>query len=153
MTRKKQTALATVENEHVSSPGKLTPALLSRVCSNYAQGISVQESCDAEHISSVAFHRYRALHPDFESGEWAEAERMNTAWLEDKAARLAATADNRSPTMIIFMLKARRPGKYRDNAQVTNNLNIGRITTISSIKDAELRERSMLAPIEGELVE
>ncbi len=144
-------ALATLENEHRPIGGKLTPALLSRICSNFAQGITIQESCDVEKVSSVAFYRYRATHPEFENGEWAEAERMNTAWLEDKAHRLAATADNRSPTMLIFMLKAKKPAKYRDNMQVNNNLHVNYITQMTSIRDARSRTEA-LAPIEGELI-
>ncbi|CAB4170121.1 hypothetical protein UFOVP1082_3 [uncultured Caudovirales phage] len=101
--------------------GKLTPTVLKSICEAYAVGMTVNAACDNAGVSSVAFHRYRRLHPEFDANEWAEAESLNTMELERKAHELAITSDHRNCTMLIFMLKARKPSVYRDNVSVQHS--------------------------------
>jgi len=101
--------------------GKLTPTVLKAICDAYAVGLTVNAACAQAGVSSVAFHRYRRLHPEFDANEWAEAEALNTMELERRAHELALSSDHRNCTMLIFMLKARKPSVYRDNVSVQHS--------------------------------
>lgn len=101
--------------------GKLTPTVLKAICDAYAIGMTVSAACTQAGVSTVAFQRYRRLNPEFDSNEWAEAEALSTMELERKAHELALTSDHRNCTMLIFMLKARKPSVYRDNVSVQHS--------------------------------
>ena len=101
--------------------GKLTPTVLKAICDAYATGMTVSAACTTAGVTSVAFHRYRRLNPDFDANEWAEAEALSTMELERKAHELAITSDHRHCTMLIFMLKARKPSVYRDNVSIQHS--------------------------------
>lgn len=110
----------TVANRHAPISGKLTPDVIERICLNYEQGGTVNEACHKELVSSVAFHKAKSKSPELQA-RWALAEQLNTCHLEERALTLALQSDVRSPTMLIFMLKARRPERYRDNVAVQHS--------------------------------
>lgn len=76
-------------------------------------GGSVKAACRAEGIGRTTFYRWKddpALGPEI-----ADAIEEGTDDLEDVAV---ARAKDHSDTLLIFLLKARRPGKYRDSATI-----------------------------------
>lgn len=121
MPRKNAPAKNSEANRNRSVPGKLTPAVLAEICHLYAQGLTLRSACHRVGVTTVSFHEHRRNYPEFEATQWAKAEVLNTCKLEEKAFELALSSDNRSPTMLIFMLKARLPHKYRDNVAVQHS--------------------------------
>lgn len=118
--------VATEENRGRPLSGKLTPEVVTEILAYYSAGLTLTASCHRANVSSVAFHYYRHRNPDFDtSPEWLAAHFANTAVLEERAHDLALTADARSPTMLIFLLKARLPHKYRDNVAVHHSATDG----------------------------
>lgn len=115
--------------------------MIAAICDGYARGLSIQAACDLQGVSSVAFHRYKRLNPEFAANEWADAEAMNSAVLEDRATMLAHSADNRSPAMLIFMLKSRLPDRYRENLKMEHT---GTITHVTQTALQQARVRAQL---------
>lgn len=62
----------------------------------------------------------RKRNPEFELA-WQEAEEASTDMLEAKAIQRATAEKNPSDTLLIFLLKARRPQKYRDNLAIQHS--------------------------------
>ena len=78
-----------------------------------ATGI-VRLACHAAGISRQSAYRERGRNPRF-AAAWATAEEEATEGLEAEARRRAlATSD----TLLIFLLKARRPDVYRERANL-----------------------------------
>lgn len=109
---------------NVGIAGKLTPETLESICELHASGHTLQESCYLNRVSYAAFAKYRSLHPEFAKSKlWLNARECFVDFLEDKAHDMAATVDNRSPTMIIFMLKSLRRSRYGERVAVSGELN------------------------------
>jgi hypothetical protein len=103
--------------------GKLTPQLLERLCNHHKSGMTIHEACHVEQISYTAFTIHRSKHPEFRDGQmWKEAREGFIDCLEDKAHSMAASVDNRSPTMIIFMLKSLRRSVYGERVAVNGSV-------------------------------
>jgi YD repeat-containing protein len=101
----------------------------------FARTLTVTDACKEVGISRPAAYDERRKNPDF-AAAWAQVEEATTEWLEREALRRAAegwvergTYDENgnlvgefvrkfSDTLLIFMLKARRPETYRENVFV-----------------------------------
>lgn len=83
-----------------------------------AAGQSVTAAAEAAGIDRKTAYRWRDAEPDF-ADAWEDALEDGTDRLEDEALRRAY---NGSDTMVIFLLKARRPKKYRERVQRENTL-------------------------------
>lgn len=129
---------ATAANRERSVPGKMTDAVAQLVLNAYATGITLRAACKLANISTVAFQQYRKRNPDIELA-WKEAEELNTCALEQRAHELALEADSRSPTMLIFMLKARRPSVYRDNVAVQGTMEVSFAASFAVAMEAMTR--------------
>jgi hypothetical protein len=70
--------------------------------------------CRAAGISRTQAYRERQQNPRF-AGDWADAEEDATEVLEAEARRRAMST---SDTLLIFLLKARRPSVYRETIRV-----------------------------------
>jgi hypothetical protein len=79
-----------------------------------AGGSSVRAACEAAGISKTAAFGWRRDDPDF-AAAWDEAIEAGTETLEDEAVRRALAG---SDTMLIFLLKARRPTVYRETLRL-----------------------------------
>jgi hypothetical protein len=75
-----------------------------------AAGNSVSAACRAAGLGRSAAYSWRDDDGDF-AGAWDEAIECGTERLEDEAIRRALES---SDTMLIFMLKARKPAVYRE---------------------------------------
>lgn len=75
------------------------------------QGYSVSAACKAEKISRNAYYEWRKADPEFKQAT-DDAIDEGTDFLEDKARDRATSGE--SDTLLIFLLKGRRPEKYRE---------------------------------------
>ena len=75
-----------------------------------ASGDSVTNACNAAGIGRRTAYDWRGDDEDF-AAEWSDAVETGTDVLEDVAIRRAIDG---SDTLLIFMLKARRPEKFKD---------------------------------------
>lgn len=94
-------------------------------------GGNVSRSCEAADMSRVAAYEWRTADPEF-AKEWNDAVEFGTDELEEEARRRAyagvdepvfyqgeqcGTVRKYSDTLLIFLLKGRRPETYRDNVR------------------------------------
>ena len=87
-----------------------TPEKAAKVLKQLSLGRSVAAACRAARISRNAYYDWRKDDPDF-LARTDEAIEEGTDRLEDEANRRALRT---SDTMLIFLLKSRRPEKYRE---------------------------------------
>lgn len=114
-----------------------------------AQGRSVQGACDASGFARSTAYERRANDVAF-AAAWDAAYEAGSDVLEDEVRRRAiegvekgiyhagkriAVERQYSDTMLIFMLKARRPEKYRERFEVKNN------DDTSDLTDKQLQAR------------
>lgn len=75
---------------------------------------TVTAACEAAKISRQTAYRERQANEDF-ALQWHDVEHQVTDELESKAVEIALSGDTR---MLEFLLKARRPERYRENIKV-----------------------------------
>lgn len=92
---------------------KLTPKRVSAIVSTLADGLSISSACEAAGIARPTYYEWLAEEPDFAAKVEAAIE-TGTDRLEEIARRRAADS---SDTLLIFLLKARRPGVYRETTR------------------------------------
>lgn len=85
-------------------------------------------------VSRQHVYRERQANEDF-ALDWHDVEETVTDHLETKAVEVALEGDTR---MLEFLLKARRPERYRDNVRVEHSGHIRR--DVTGLSDEELRE-------------
>jgi hypothetical protein len=103
----------------------------------------VVEAAKAAGISRTQVYRTKAEDEDF-AARWAEVEEWSTEQLEQIAYKRAADGDT---TLVIFLLKARRPDVYRESQYVQHG---GTVTHtheqgVNDALDAALGEVDRLA--------
>lgn len=81
-----------------------------RLFRQLALGKSITAACRAERIGRQTYYDWRNADPDF-AAHADEAIEEGTDRLEDEAHRRAMKV---SDTLLIFLLKGRRPDKYRE---------------------------------------
>ena len=91
---------------------KRTPEVRARFLAALSDGLSVTAAAIAAGARRSAMYGWRAEDPLFAEA-WDEAIEEGTDKLEDEARRRAL---NGSDQLIMFMLKARRPAKYRERS-------------------------------------
>jgi hypothetical protein len=89
---------------------QLTPKKREQYLAHLADGQSVTAASKAIGMTRQAMYARRKLEPDF-AADWEDAVEAGTDGLEDEAIRRAKTG---SDTMLIFMLKGRRPEKFKE---------------------------------------
>lgn len=77
---------------------------------------TVYHACKAAGVGRSTVYRHRESDAEFAEA-WAAVEEDVSDDLEQEAARRAKDG---SDVLMIFLLKARRPQKYRDNAHITH---------------------------------
>lgn len=87
-----------------------TPEKGARLLRQLALGRSVSAACRAEKIGRATYYEWRKDDPAFAAAADAAIEE-GTDRLEDVARR---RAEKESDTLLIFLLKARRPERYRE---------------------------------------
>ena len=91
-----------------------SPRARKRFLDALATGLSVSAAASAAGIGRQTAYDLRNRDPDF-AAAWDDALEAGTDVLEDEARRRAL---NGSDLLTIFLLKGRRPWKFRDNARV-----------------------------------
>lgn len=92
---------------------KLTVEKKGKFLANLTEGWSVTNAADGIGVSRQALYKLRQEDENF-AEEWDSAIEEGTDRLEDEAIRRAMGS---SDTLMIFMLKARRPQKYKDRVE------------------------------------
>ena len=77
------------------------------------EGLSIGGACAVAGLGRSTYYEWRADDPGF-AAEADEAIENGTDFLEDVARQRAAES---SDTLLIFLLKARRPEKYRERQE------------------------------------
>jgi hypothetical protein len=103
----------------------------------------VVEACKRCGISRSTAYRARQADEDFALA-WADVEERTTEELEAVVMRRAIEG---SDTLAMFLLKARRPEKYRENVKIEHAGTIKQ--DLSSVDSEQLRERAR-ALIDGD---
>jgi hypothetical protein len=111
---------------------KLTPEKLTAFCAALAETGIVARACKAVDITRETAYKWRRLDPAF-AKDWDAALEIGITALEDEAHRRAfegagetiyhlgkAVGETKkySDTLAIFLLKAHRPERYRERAEV-----------------------------------
>lgn len=89
-----------------------TPKKGEKLLAKLSQGFSIAAACKAEGIGRQSYYDWRSADPEFAVAADIAIEE-GTDLLED-AARRRAVSPLGSDTLLIFLLKARRPEKYKD---------------------------------------
>lgn len=76
---------------------------------------NVTKACDAAGIARATAYHHRELFPEF-AAAWNKALRQGVCSLEDAAFDRAFSG---SDTLMIFLLKAHFPDRYRDRQEIT----------------------------------
>jgi hypothetical protein len=84
-----------------------------RIVAKLARGWSVTAACKAAKIGRRTYYDWRAADPDF-AALCDDALEMGTDHLEDAATRQAIKGNT---ALLVLLLKARRPEKYRERLQ------------------------------------
>jgi hypothetical protein len=87
-----------------------TPEKRAAFLTKLADGDSVTAACKAAGMSRVTAYEWRNTDEQFKK-DWDDALEAGTDTLEDVAKK---RAKRQSDTLLIFLLKARRPDKYKD---------------------------------------
>lgn len=114
VSRRQRPVFVWVGMAEASRLSKLTSKRRQAVLDQLRQGWSIQRACDAAGISRQAYYNWRDADQGF-AQEADAARESGVDHLED-VARERALAD--SDTLLIFMLKANRPTKYRDTQRL-----------------------------------
>jgi hypothetical protein len=78
-----------------------------------AHCLSVTAACAQVGISRQTHYEWVRQHPAY-AAAFAEAQQLGIEWLEDVAIERATAGERPSDVLLIFLLKAARPDKYRD---------------------------------------
>ena len=139
---------------------RVTPEKLAAFCAALAETGIVARACKAVEISRQTAYRWREENPDFAEA-WEKALEIGITALEDEAHRRAfegveepiyhqgdriGSVRKYSDTLSIFLLKAHRPDKYRDNYKIdfTGKLDVNALS--EDELDAEI---ARLATLQG----
>ncbi len=116
-------------------------------------GRSIRAACDAVGVARQTFHSWKDRHPEFDEAV-RQAFEDGTDRLEDEAFRrahdgnerpvyqggeLVGTVTDYSDTLMTFMLRGRRPERYREN----NNTNVN-IVNMPEPSDRDLAKAMAL---------
>jgi len=121
-----------------------------------SQGVSITGSAKAANIDRVTAYRWRDLAEAFAAG-WDQALEAGADALEDAltthAERLTKTpemVDGSNVTAAIFMLKGRRPEKYRENHKHSHEGNVAVSHTATEELLGELAKLASGGPPKGD---
>lgn len=97
-------------HEAQGRPSKRTPEKRAKFLEAIADGKSVTSACEIAGFARFVAYDWRKVDPEFAQA-WDDAVEAGTDKLEDAAIQ---RAKNGSDVLTIFLLKARRPEKFKD---------------------------------------
>lgn len=124
--------MAKKKPEKTETPEETKPAWMIPFLERLSQGSTVTDACKAAKISRATVYRYRDADPEFDAA-WSEVHEASTEQMEAEAFRRAVRGVQKpvyhlgkrvgsirefSDTLLIFLLKARRPDTYRERVSV-----------------------------------
>lgn len=114
---------------------KVTPQKQAKFCEKLAEGWSVTAASKAIGVTTKTAYEWRKKDAEFAKA-WDDAIESGTDALEDEAQRRAM---NTSDVLTIFLLKGRRPDKYRDrvDAHISGRLTLEQLVGQSMKPAAE----------------
>lgn len=116
MARKKGSTLTAAQRAKCAKPKpSVVSAKLDKYLELHANGVPSSEAARKAKITLTTVSRHKAADPDFKARH-KEAAECFTDHLEAMAEQGAMSPMRYGPTLLIFLLKARRPEVYRDNA-------------------------------------
>ncbi|HEY7117502.1 MAG TPA: hypothetical protein VH475_13020 [Tepidisphaeraceae bacterium] len=95
------------------TPTVRTPEHEERIVAKLARGWSIHAACKVAKISRQTYYTWRTEDEDF-AALCDDAIEMGTDYLEDVATRQATDGNT---SLMVLLLKARRPEKYRERLQ------------------------------------
>ena len=116
------------------TPEKKPPAWMERFLVLLSDYGNVSRAADGAGISRITAYKHRNTDPVF-AAKWEAALELGIDGMEDEARRRAMTV---SDTLLIFMLKAARPEKYRERIEQ-------RTVTVTPEKAAQMTQEELEA--------
>lgn len=98
----------------------LTPKKMETFIATLRDGYSVAKACRAINVSRQFAYVERARNAEF-AAAWEDALEDGGDALEDRLSDIGNSSLPGNVTAMIFLLKGRRPEKYRERADVTNS--------------------------------
>lgn len=138
-----------------------TPKTREAFLDALAAGLTVREACHASGLGRTRLYELRAEDVGF-AADWDRAEAEGTEVLEQEARRRAVEGVDEpvfhrgevvgavrkySDTLLIFLLKGRKPEVYRDNVHVTRELDEAAIEALAEkhgVDPGRLKEKLKL---------
>lgn len=111
-----------------------TPKKDEKLLRKLELGYSVSAACKAEGISRSTYYKRRDEDATFREAT-DDAIETGTDLLEDIARKRAIDPQNGSDTLVIFLLKGRRPEKYRERSSVDHSGSIDLPLAVTMIRD------------------
>ena len=111
-----------------------------------SQGYSQTAACKAAGVSVTAMCEQRERNPEF-AAAFAQAYEAGSDNLEDHVLKIGIKKDN--PVPLFFLLKGRRPEKYKEGPLL--NINAGQVAFVNAMQRLEQPETRKL--IEQELAQ
>ena len=104
----------------------------------YAETGNVGRACSYVKVNRDTAYNHRKLFPEF-ARQWDELRELHTDEIEQVAVERALSS--KSDTMLIFLLKSRRPEIYRET--VNQNIRFGNMTDVELTKFIQSRTRGI----------
>jgi hypothetical protein len=99
---------------------------------------SITAACAQVGISRETHYQWVRQSPDY-AAALVEARQLGADWLEDVAIARATTGDKPSDVLLIFLLKAAKPAKYRETQRPQDRTDVSELLKAVLL---ELAERS-----------
>jgi transposase-like protein len=112
---------------------KRTPKRTVAILAELSDGKSVAAACRSAGIGRSTYYEWRDEDAEFRALTDAAIEDGTDA-LEDHAHERAKDKNNPSDTLTIFLLKARRPDKFRDNQTIRHEGHDGGPLAVSVVR-------------------
>jgi len=100
-------------------------------------GLTVTRACIEAEVAFSTVHSWRTHDPEFKA-KWDEAIEQGTDLLQDVATQRALAG---SDTLLMFLLRMRRPEKYRRSAEDQHRATHDRSSAGSAPADEQARAR------------
>lgn len=121
----------------MSRTGRTPQKVLDAFIEGLEQGATITDACKAAGIGRMTAYDHRQRDEAF-ALRWADAIERGTEELETEARRRAMTG---SDTLMIFLLKARRPDVYRERLSVDQRVTVNQPTAVELARLRRIGQR------------
>jgi terminase small subunit-like protein len=110
-----------------------------------AHCLSVTAACAQVGIARETHYQWVRQDPDYAEAV-AEARQLGADWLEDVAIARATAGDKPSDVLLIFLLKAARPEKYRENQRRDERTDVSELLKAVLLELADRQQARDVTP-------